>query len=46
MLDRIEDLQNKNLIENLYNEVKDRPTTLAYFSNWQKIIHDDFNNHI
>ena len=33
MLDRIEDLQNKNLIENLYNEVKDRPANLAYFSN-------------
>lgn len=46
ILDRIEDLQNKNLIENLYNEVKDRPTTLAYFSNWRKIIQDDVNLHL
>lgn len=41
ILDRIEDLRDKNLIENLYNKVKDRPTTLAYFSNWRKIIQDD-----
>ena len=45
ILDKIEDLKNKNLIEDLYNEVKDRPNDLAYFSNWVKIIHDDLNDH-
>jgi hypothetical protein len=44
ILNDVEDLQDKNLIEKLYNEAKNKSTDLAYFSNWKKIILNDFES--